>query len=252
MSIINENIYETIQEVNHRNDYQKSEQRLNECEEVSERQKVDINVLFDVEKASINGELESDVHSADQYSVDNAVNREHRHVFLRRIRITRGVSVVLALLTLMFFIGLILTVFSAFNVKEEETVFNDLEHQLNAEHLVHQKPPQDVLEANLPFDTHIDVIIKPNHEFTTELSLPSTTTTTTTTQTPITDRFNDSINEGLDDIAPDSSLQKFFDRLRNDRNEFNLQDIPPALDQVMLMVRRVLHFPTIRFDFQDK
>jgi len=159
----------------------------------------------------------------------------------------------------MFFVGLILTIISAFYLREEESVLNDLEnHVMNTEPLVDRQLPQDLFDANRSLDPRVDIIVKPSHEYTTELTPQSSTTptvTTTSTDRPITER-NDGFNyhtiPGLEDLAPDSALRRFVDNLSANRNEFNLQDIPPAIDDMMQYFRRVFSIPRIRLDFGDK
>lgn len=269
MKSFSEKSCELEKEENSENDKQigKNENILNNnknrCEEVVKNgEKVDLNALFDAEKSSVNENLDKKL-SIDEYYLQNETNREHRHVILRKMRFTRGVSMILALLMFVFFIGIILTIVGSIYMRTNVNPMNDrpeAEHDMNDQSFVDSIISNRLIEPmfnkqNFSNDDIIDVNVDStdvlvDNSLNSMLSTVDTTKTTTQRSTSYKPE-NNFIDEQLEDIAPDSPIRRILERIRNNRSEFGIQDIPPALDEMMQYFRRVLHLPRIRFDYED-
>ena len=215
-----------------------------------DRQEVDINAFF--EKSVIDEKMECQ-QSMDKYSEDNEANRKQRHRILKKIRITRGLSLILISLILLFFIGMIAAMIAAVYLNKEETEQNRMRnHHSIVEPLV--DPIQPFIEPNGSVDGQMDLRLDSNDVFVDSnqlISLQPTVPTSLPKTDGTTIQSSDYIpfEATVDDLAPDSSLQSFLERLRNNRNDFKLQDIPPAIDDFMKNIRKMFRLPNIRLEF---
>ena len=99
----------------------KTEEVSKECESdpTETGHEVDINAFFEADKSALAEKLECEkAHlQNDQlisghylYDAENAANRQQRHIILNKIRVNRGVSILLGLLIIFFFFGLVVAI----------------------------------------------------------------------------------------------------------------------------------------------
>ena len=215
------------------------------------KQEVDINDFF--EKSEVDEKIPCHLYHGRQMEDENEANR-------RQMRIKRGLYLFIALLILMFFIGLIVTIIGSVYMSEKETKGNRMrEHHSSAQSLVQTNLIEPFSEPNSSFDRQTDLtpdssdVVVDSNEL---LPLRPTVITATPTTEPITTERTTTefdympFERQLEELAPDTSLQRFLNRLRNSRNDLKLEDIPPAIDDVMQYMRRLLRIPQIRFEFE--
>jgi len=231
------------------------ESELNEKEVVDDlktnnKQEVDINAFF--EKSEVDEKTQT-LYNGLQMEDQNEANRKQLH-FKRRLYSLIGV------LVLMFFVGLIVTIIGSICLNREEREMNrKAEHESFAESLVDYKtdtnPIEAFIEPNMSsLDGEIDlndVVVHSNDLSPSQKLVPTTAPTTrkVTTERTTTEFDYMPFERELQELAPDTSLQRFLNRLRNSRSELRLHDIPPAVDDVMQYIRRVFTIPQIRFEF---
>lgn len=231
---------------------------------------VDIKAFFDAEK-SVNEKLECEttvlpnesvVSGHYLYDAENAANREQRHINLRQIRLNRGISTLLILLILLFFVGLLGTVIGTVFMRNQSSEWkNRREQDLSAEALVDERSMRLSIESDRSVEDSIDLTLgstRLSQDFNDSNQLNELSTTvskletmaTTTTQKPSTSSVEEFERQLLEDMAPDSSIQHFLERLQRTRSDLRLEDIPSALDEFFTSFRQAFKIPRIAIRFQ--